>query len=692
MIIQDTPLNNIREDKFKREPIVELIVSSINQVVSTDHPCMVYGIYGKWGEGKTSLMNFVKERLLSQGKKDGMILVEYNPWLVNNDEALLKEFFKTIMADVDETARTIFKKYGSLAIFASKTILNAFIPGAGNAAAEVIQGAKDALIDSEDTLSDLKTKASEAIVKSGRHLVIMIDDVDRLDKEELHAVLRLIRQVADFKNCIYIVAMDVDMVAKSIGDYHGNGSQQDGRKFLDKIVQVPITLPQIPQSDLLRFVNEELESVLQGFVDKKEIEDIAKAIVPFIATYRELKRYCNQLSFVLPHLKDEVNIKDLCTLEAIKMVSAESYSRIHGCRSQLMHESSDFGILLDRDNDYEEVQKRYSEAKKYIEQSLEGTLKDVVDKAIDDLFSNNSFDYQEEIDKKRLQTDVYFPKYFVHTVPTEVIPDRELDAFKSKFKEEKIEDIAQLFDTWVDRYSASELKRAILYVIRNSKRGDEQCQVASIMAQAVSVCKLAKGLPPHVYVDPDVITAFVPNQIIYKYMFVQDEMKGTKNVCDSGLLDETLSFIFANSELNYCLNFLCSAESILKNGAYNGGNVLPILVKRFEELGAEAQFKYSKFLLYTVLTYWKRTDEQSFNVYAQNLFVNPDVSYAMVFDKFIQEGQEEVQDLANFVGLFKTQIPQINARLDNESAEVKNRRSIKIYACNYKQLLGTDGE
>jgi hypothetical protein len=59
----------------------------------------------------------------------------------------------------------------------------------------------------------------------------------------------------------------------------------------------------------------------------------------------------------------------------------------------------------------------------------------------------------------------------------------------------------------------------------------------------------------------------------------------------------------------------------------------------------------------------------------------------MVFDKFIQEGQEELQDLANFVGLFKTQIPQINERLDNESAEVKNRRSIKIYACNYKQLL-----
>jgi hypothetical protein len=687
MIIHDKPLTDIKDDKFGREPVVELIVSSINQVVSTDHPCLVYGIYGKWGEGKTSLMNFVKERLKSQGKGDGMNLVEFNPWLVNNDEALLKEFFKTIMVDVDEEARKIFKKYGSLAIFASKTILNAFIPGAGNAAAEVIQGAKDAFIDAEDTLFELKKKASEAIVKSKRHLIVLIDDVDRLDKEELHAVLRLIRQVADFKNCIYIVAMDVDMVAKSIGDYHGNGSQLDGRKFLDKIVQIPITLPQMPQSDMIRLVNEELVHVLHDFVAEEEIEDIAKAVEPFIATYREIKRFCNQLSFVLPHLKNEVNVKDLCIVEAIKMVNAESYHKIHECRSQLMHESSGFGHLIDKEKDHEEVQKRYDEAKEYIEQGLEGAIKDVVDNAIDILFSSISFDIQEDIDQKRLQTDVYFQKYFVHTVPSELIPDRELDAFKVKYRDIKIADLAHQFDTWIDRYSASELKRAILYTIRNNANGDDQCHAASIMAQAISVCKLAKGLPPHVYVDPEVIPAFVSNQIIYRYMFVQDEMKAAMNVWDSCLLDETLSFIFTNSELNYCLNLLCSSESIFRNGTYNGNNVLPILIKRFEELGVEAQFKYSKFLLYTVLTYWKRTDEQSFNAYAQNLFVNPEVSCSMVFDKFIQEGQEELQDVANFVGLFKTQIPQINERLEKESEEVKNRNSVKKYAWNYKPML-----
>lgn len=62
MVIHDSPLEDISDDKFGREPIVELVVDSINQVVSSNHDCVVYGIYGKWGEGKTSLLNFIKER------------------------------------------------------------------------------------------------------------------------------------------------------------------------------------------------------------------------------------------------------------------------------------------------------------------------------------------------------------------------------------------------------------------------------------------------------------------------------------------------------------------------------------------------------------------------------------------------------------------------------------------------------
>ena len=687
MVVHDSPLEDISDDKFGREPIVELVVDSINQVVSSNHDCVVYGIYGKWGEGKTSLMNFIKERLIKQGKTDRINIVEFNPWLVNNDEALLREFFKSIMNDPDKTIRRAFQKYGSLAIFASKTIVNAVAPGVGDTLAKGIKWAKNALDDSIDTLNELKKKASKAIVDSGRHLVIMIDDVDRLDKDELHAVLRLIRQVADFKNCIYIVAMDVDMVAKSIGDYHGKGSMQDGRKFLDKIVQVPISLPRIPNVDMKKLISEELAVTLRDYTTREIITEISKAVEPFISTHRELRRYCNQISFVLPHLKDEVNIKELCLLETIKMVSAESYNRIHECRSQLMHESSSFNHLLNAEKEYGEIEKRYQEAKEYIEEGLEGGQKDSIDNAIDELFGGDSYDYQEDLDKKRLLTDVYFPKYFSMTVPSDLIPDRELDAFRACLFEAKIEDISCKLDEWNDRCLASETKRAALYLTRKFLLRDERCKAASILAKALSISKLAKGLPPHVYVDQNNVPSFVVHQLIYSYMFVQDPQYAQMNVWDEAVLNETLSFIFEKGEMNYCMNVLCSADSnIFSSGVYEGRNVMSILIKRFTGIGFEGQFKYSKFLLLTILNRWKRVDADSFNEYARDLFVNREHDLGLVFKKFI-DGTDDSQDVANFVRLFTLQIPEINERLQDESEEVRLSQGAKIYASNYRHLI-----
>lgn len=686
MIVQDSPLINITDDKFGREPIVDLIVDSINRTVKNEHDCIVYGIYGKWGEGKTSLMNFIKARLLSQGKDDGINLVEFNPWLVNNDESLLREFFQSIMSYPDAIVKKAFKKYGSLAIFASKTIINAAAPGIGSALARGIKWTQKALEDSQDSLAELKTKVSDAIVKSKRHIVVMIDDVDRLDKEELHTVLRLIRQVADFKNSIYIVAMDVDMVAKAIGNHYGGGSHQDGRKFIDKIVQIPITLPQIPQCDMLGFVKKELSVILKDVTSVEQVTEIAKTVLPFINTYRDLKRYCNQISFILPHLAGEVNIHDLCALEAIKMVNATAYRRIYDREKALRH-IVDTVSLLTEDKGHEAAAKNYQEAKEWICEGMTGRLKDAVNDTLDFLFNTGSIFGQDYIDKKRLDTDVYFQKYFTQMVPGDLIPDRVLDEFEGLIGELSMEDVAKQFDEWLERYSSSEVKRASLYFIRKHKERNEQCRTASMMAKALSVCKLAKGLPPHVYVDENAITAFVAIQIIHNFMFVQDEQYAYKNVWDERLLDDTLAFIFEKAEMNYCMGLLASADGILfGSGVYDGRKVMSVLVKRFLEMGFDEQFKYSKFLLFTFLNRWRRVATDTFNEYAKDLFVNPEHDMGTILNKFI-DGRNDGQDVANFVGLFQLQIPQINERLHGESEDVQTSHAAKIYASNYRPLI-----
>ncbi len=686
MIEQDIPLIDIEDDGIGRSSMVELIVDSINEVVSSDHQCVVYGIYGKWGEGKTSLMNFIKNKLLCQGKIDNINIVEFNPWLVNNDEALLREFFLSIMANADETARKLFNKYGSLAIFASKTIVNAVVSGLGSVMAEGIEMAKNALEDSKDTLSELKKKVSEAIRKSKKHIVVMIDDVDRLDKEELHAVLRLIRQVADFENCIYVVSMDADMVAKSISGYYGNGTVQDGRRYLDKIIQVPIILPQIPVSDMRKFVRKYMERVLGGFADVKEINEVADDVTPFITTMRELKRYCNQLSFVLPHLSKEVNIRDLCLVEAIKIVNIESYKRIHERKDCLMRKTDDLGLVINQDEAIESAEKNYQDAKVYITEGMTGHVKDVVADAIDELFNAHSIDYQDDLDEKRLNTDVYFQKYFTLSVPSDVIPDTEIEAVSALVKKDSIEELGGQINKWLNDYSASEVKRASLFLIRMSADKEKQCQLASVIAQVLSVSRLAENLPPFLYVNQDSITSFVPIQIIRKYMFFQTDNAPEVRVRDEGLLDETLDYIFQHGPMNYCLNVLCSSNEIFKSGTYDGRSIIKVLAERFAKMTFKEQFVYSKLLLATMLKYWKGADKDEFNNFAKRLFDSTEVAIEKILDKFI-DGEDDGNDVISFVELFKQQIPQINQRLQEIDEEIKNRQSVKIYQANYLEAM-----
>ena len=74
-------------------------------------------------------------------------------------------------------------------------------------------------------------------------------------------VFRLIRQVADFENVIYVVAMDVNKVASAISPFYGNDINE-GYQFVEKIINFPILLPQVNPRVLKEFADSQLESML----------------------------------------------------------------------------------------------------------------------------------------------------------------------------------------------------------------------------------------------------------------------------------------------------------------------------------------------------------------------------------------------------------------------------------------------
>jgi predicted KAP-like P-loop ATPase len=103
---------------------------------------------------------------------------------------------------------------------------------------------------------------STRTAESGKRIVIMIDDIDRLDDGEIATVFKLVKLAADF-SYTYVLAFDQGVVAKALAKRYAD-SEGSGSSFIEKIVQVPIELPRAHEGILQDITVEAMGKVLHG--------------------------------------------------------------------------------------------------------------------------------------------------------------------------------------------------------------------------------------------------------------------------------------------------------------------------------------------------------------------------------------------------------------------------------------------
>lgn len=85
----DRPIQTQVEDKFQRNQFAKRIAYIC---VDNKYPSsLVIGLYGKWGEGKTSILNMTQTEI-----GDKAVTINFNPWLFQDQGHLLKAFFSAI--------------------------------------------------------------------------------------------------------------------------------------------------------------------------------------------------------------------------------------------------------------------------------------------------------------------------------------------------------------------------------------------------------------------------------------------------------------------------------------------------------------------------------------------------------------------------------------------------------------------
>lgn len=442
----DRPIKAHSDDRFGRWSFSERIAETIGK--SKDPSGLVIGIYGEWGDGKSSVLNMMDEALK---KFSNVILVRFNPWYFRSEAKLIEGFFSVLAGELKKSLPTkkeqigkALKVIGSIASLASGSVGGVINidPGQG------ISKLGEKLTETD--LEKLRARIEDIIHSSKKRVVVLIDDIDRLDKEEIQAIFKLVKLSANFEYVTYVLAFDDEMVATALSEKYGG--VKSGKKFIEKIIQVPLNLPAADPISLRKFTFEGVEVALALSnieLTEEEIQtfvnEYVHGIEPRVRTPRQAKRYANALSFALPILKSEVNSVDQMLIEGLRIFYPALYS--------MMRENPDIFIgraLLTRD----ELKKRRLELlKNGLENAgLTAKEKDGVKRLMTHLFpgfeEHGSYGSSWDVTwnkEKRACSEHYFQRFFNYSVPPGDISDKTLDSFLLDLEGRSDDDTAQAF-------------------------------------------------------------------------------------------------------------------------------------------------------------------------------------------------------------------------------------------------------
>ncbi|MFN3608955.1 MAG: P-loop NTPase fold protein [Hyphomonas sp.] len=452
----------------------------------------VIGVEGRWGAGKSTLIKKTIGHLTASEKPP--IIVQFNPWLVGDKRDLIAEFFvgldealsqyasksglKGKTKKTVESATEALKKYskhlatGAQFLSAASVIIPNLQPIA-KFLDETASGLGGAI--GTKSLHEQKSEIEAALRDFKDPIIVFIDDTERLDPPEIMEILRLLRAVGDLPNIIYVVCYDRKALVRSIGiALAGNGHDETGEAYIEKILQATVTIPRPEDFALRRWFLREVQSICSP--PTKEINERLQEIVDTegggtLETPRDVIRALNSIKLVWPVIHDFVDIPDLVWLHLIKLKRPKLYDWVENylngfaevargtasASDGVAQANSLFEIIT---QDYPPNSIRFFRLQEiipgigrtHIENGEQGwTVFDVNRNKIDELTQN-----------RRLGSPHYYRYYFALGQNSGFIPGADLNKAKSEIISESSEFVDRLRVSSKQRFADGELHFTVL--------------------------------------------------------------------------------------------------------------------------------------------------------------------------------------------------------------------------------------
>ncbi len=266
----DLPAMSIEEDLFE----INKYIDGLSEFILECDTPMTIAIQGDWGSGKTSFMNMIRCQIESK-----VVTSWFNTWQYSQFNmgdtlslSLIKRLIDTLPSQDETTKRAVAKtlnlvgkymKEGAL-MAVDMTISGRLADNLGKAIDGVTN--KEEEIDLSAALGQLKQQFQECINNAITNnnedrVVIFVDDLDRLTPAKAVEMLEVLKLFLDCENCVFILAIDYQVVSQGIAEkYQNKLDDEKGKAFFDKIIQVPFKMP-VALYNMDKFIQDILEQM-----------------------------------------------------------------------------------------------------------------------------------------------------------------------------------------------------------------------------------------------------------------------------------------------------------------------------------------------------------------------------------------------------------------------------------------------
>ncbi|MBV7457286.1 KAP family NTPase [Acidovorax sp. sif1233] len=284
----DVEIEGSAEDVLGVGPQAQQFAETV--LASGAHSGLVFGVDAPWGVGKTSFLKLAEQRW---SEDRSVIVIKFQPLRYASDPDLVERFVRELCSGIRQKVFTpefapVATRYSRMV--KGKTDLSFF-------------GLKLTFEPSTETMDELLEDIDNVLKQVKKRLIIIIDDLDRLDQKLVNNVLFTVRRTFNLSRATYILCYDTEMLIA------GKDEGARAREFLEKFITVKLSLF-VDGSAIERFLktdwkrdSERFQTIPADALDKLSLimSEVAKMVsgknapsyAPLLGDLRKVKRFVN---------------------------------------------------------------------------------------------------------------------------------------------------------------------------------------------------------------------------------------------------------------------------------------------------------------------------------------------------------------------------------------------------------------